>query len=36
MAHTILIVEDELKIRELLRGYFEPKRSPSPGPRIRT
>lgn len=23
MAHTILIVEDELKIRELLRGYFE-------------
>src|SRR3546814_11791909 len=22
MAHTILIVEDELKIRELLRGYF--------------
>ena len=23
MAHTILIVEDELKLRELLRGYFE-------------
>lgn len=23
MAHTVLIVEDELKIRELLRGYFE-------------
>jgi DNA-binding response OmpR family regulator len=23
MPHTILIVEDELKIRELLRGYFE-------------
>src|SRR5690606_30297019 len=23
MANTILIVEDELKIRELLRGYFE-------------
>jgi DNA-binding response OmpR family regulator len=23
VAHTILIVEDELKIRELLRGYFE-------------
>ena len=23
MTHTILIVEDELKIRELLRGYFE-------------
>jgi DNA-binding response OmpR family regulator len=23
MAHTILIVEDELKIGELLRGYFE-------------
>jgi DNA-binding response OmpR family regulator len=23
MAHTILIVEDELKIRDLLRGYFE-------------
>src|SRR3546814_19957596 len=23
MAHTILIVEDELKIRELLRRYFE-------------
>src|SRR3546814_21003234 len=23
MAHTILIVEDQLKIRVLLRGYFE-------------